>query len=451
MNESVLLVDDDPSVLRSLVRGLNSKNDSYKKHTAGNPVEAITSLKKYKPLVCVLDLQLESKLGTTSGISLISKLLEIDPQLKIIVLTGHSSEELGIKALNHGATTYITKPCNSTHLNVLIEDSLITAKLKKKYLDLVKESNPKLKGLETHNKEMREIISEINFISTTTQSTLITGETGVGKGVVAEAIHRLSPHSDGAFVRFQPANDDADLVASELFGHVRGSFTGANSNRIGLVEEAHNGTLFIDEIAELPERIQLMLLNVLQEKKYRKIGSNRNLISNFRLISATNRTSEEISKLLRKDFYHRIARFRIHLPKLKDRTEDIPFLAKNILNNFSRREKLSVYDFSPAALSWIMKYPWPGNIRELEAKVEIASQKAAYSKRSFIDKIDFEDSKNNNSISTNCNQPLKEVVKEFKYNYIMQALETNQNNKSKTAKMLSIQRSTLCNILNENG
>lgn len=453
-HQAVLFIDDDPATIRSIIRGLNSLDTKYQKLFAHNAQTGKELLISKSPSVCILDLELNLEEGPQSGFSLIHELLKIDPQLRIIVLTGHTSEEYGIKSLNLGAVTFLTKPTNTAHLNALIEDNLSTYQLKQRYKALLDTApHSQIKGLQTQNSSMKEVIESICFISTTNQPTLIFGQTGVGKGIIAKAIHALSSHASGPFIRFQANNEQQDLLASELFGHTKGAFTGANCARTGLIEEANSGTLFIDEVGELPEKIQLMLLDVLQEKSFRQVGSNSDKDSNFRIITATNRTEEEVKQRLRKDFYHRIARFCISLPDLKDRAEDIPFLAGDFLKQIAEKENLSVYHFSASALSWLVNYDWPGNIRELEAFVEVAAARASFYKRSTIE---LEDLTTNNSSTASAleseveNISFQGAVRNFKYDYIKKALELHDNNQTKTASALNIQRSTLCNILRTN-
>lgn len=452
-HQAVLFIDDDPATIRSIVRGLNSLNTKYEKLSAHDAKTGKELLISNSPSVCILDLELNVEEGPESGFSLIHELLKIDPQLRIIVLTGHISEEYGIKSLNLGAVTFLTKPANSVHLNALIEDNLSTYGLKQKYKALADTPHSQIKGLKTQNPSMKKVLENIFFISTTSQPTLILGKTGVGKGIIAKAIHALSSRANGPFIRFQANNDQQDLIASELFGHTKGAFTGANYARIGLIEQANAGTLFIDEAGELPEKIQLMLLDVLQEKCFRQVGSNIDKHSNFRLITATNRTEEEVKQRLRKDFYHRITHFSLTLPELKDRVEDIPYLADEFLKQIAEKENLAVYHFSPSALSWLVNYDWPGNIRELEAFVEVAAARASYFKRSTIE---LDDLKTKKTLSLNSRKieiqstSFQNAVRKFKYNYIRNALDLNDNNQTKTAAALNIQRSTLCNILKTN-
>lgn len=454
-HQAVLFIDDDPATVRSILRGLNSLNTKYQKFSAHDAKTAKELLISQDPSVCILDLELNSQDGPKSGFELIHELLKIDPELRIIVLTAHSSEEYGIKSINLGAVTFLTKPTNTSHLNALIEDNLTTYRLKQKYKELVNTSvnHSQIKGLKTDSLSMKKVLENLYFISTTTQPTLIFGKTGVGKGILARAIHALGNHAAGPFIRFQANNEQQDLIASELFGHTKGAFTGANLARTGLIKEADGGTLFIDEVAELPEKIQLMLLDVLQEKCFRPIGSNREEHSNFRLITATNRTEDETRARLRKDFYHRIARFCLTLPELKDRVEDIPFLADEFLKQIADKENLPVYHFSPSAVSWLTTYDWPGNIRELEASIEVAAQRASYYKRSTIELEDLSNKSSNPTLSNSIEVELcsfQDAVRDFKYHYIKNALEVHNNNQTKTAAALNIQRSTLCNILRTN-
>lgn len=451
MSNSVLFVDDDGEATLSLVRAL-------KVHFAQLEINAATSATKAKevfnlkqPAVVVLDLCLDATQGVESGFALLSYFIEADPSCRVIVLTGHSSSIHGIRAMNLGAANFLEKPANVEHLSVLIADGIQQAQIRRENSNL-KSSD---KGyLEKHvigvSKQTQELHEAIRFAAATAQAVLITGETGTGKGVCARAIHALSLRAQNPFVRYQPSFATADLVQSELFGHTKGSFTGADKSRLGLIAEAGQGTLFLDEIDELPLETQVALLGVLQEKVYRPLGSNTEHEAKFRLIAASNANIDLAvsERKLRLDLLHRMSHLRIDIIPLRNRPEDIPHLANAFLAKIRLKESLRVSSIDSAALDFLCGYDWPGNIRELEAKVESAAYRANFQKRTEILAHDF--SFNKNTIDDSSALGFHAAVENFKLKLIRVALDKHQGNQVKAAEELGLDRTSLRRILKRN-
>jgi transcriptional regulator with PAS, ATPase and Fis domain len=302
---------------------------------------------------------------------------------------------------------------------------------------------------------MTPVLESAAFAASNSRPVLLIGETGTGKGVLAQAIHkayisdpkRLQQES-GPFIRFQPSFLNSDLIASELFGHLKGAFTGANEERKGLIGEAHQGTLFIDEVDELPQEVQVLLLNVLQEKTFRRLGANSDSSSDFRLIAATNRTKVGLvtEKQLRRDFYHRIAHCTIEIPPLRKRPEDISLLAQGFVQSLVLKEKLGVQGLTDEACGVLNAHYWPGNIRELQAVVEGGVYYASYKGRRFVEAADIEISNNDNLDAKN-GIAFRKQVREFEEELVLNALRFCNNNQSQAAAKLQIDRSSFRRIL----
>jgi DNA-binding NtrC family response regulator len=299
-------------------------------------------------------------------------------------------------------------------------------------------------GPSQSSQQLRE---KLLFAAKTRQPVLLTGETGVGKGHAAKLIHELGPRSLKSFVRFQPSLSSGDLVLSELFGHLKGAFTGAHENKKGLFLLADGGTLFLDEIDELSHEVQVALLGVLQEKKFRVLGSSEEKEIDVRIVCAGNRPLEEslTNGKLRKDLYHRIAHLELSIAPLRDRKEDIPVLVNLFLQEFNEEESFNVVELSAESLKALCGYEWPGNVRELKAKVEDAAYRAAFSGRSCVELEDFGDLKLKAVSATQ--QDFRSLVNLYQLELVLDALKRNDGNQVKASADLKLDRSTLRRIL----
>ncbi|MCB0323320.1 MAG: sigma-54-dependent Fis family transcriptional regulator [Bdellovibrionales bacterium] len=446
----ILLVDDDEAALRSLERSLARLAPETRVHTATSAERALTLAAEHRPQAAVVDLTIDPVIGPESGLDLIGRLQQLDATLRLIVLTGHGANEMGVQAIERGAASFVEKPADPPHLAALIRDAVTTSSVLRQrfYGTDLPEHLAKLTGLTTRSERMRPVIEAIAYAATTDQPVLLIGETGTGKGVVAQALYKCSVDRKGPFVRFQSSHVAKDLVASELFGHQRGAFTGATEDRRGLIEEAHLGTLFIDEVDELPNQTQVLLLHVIQEGVFRRVGSNKERTSDFRLIAATNRPQARLldEGVLRKDFYHRIAHFTIEIPPLRERLEDIPQLAQQCIDDLAGRRRLSVRGIAADALTRLGSYSWPGNVRELHAVVEGGAYRAAYHGRRTIQNDDLElrrDSQRNSFAG----RSFRELVRQYEVDLVLEALRQHDANQSRAAESLGLDRSTLRRIL----
>lgn len=443
---NILLVDDDGDLVQSLARALKVKLPQFAFQVATSTEKALQFVDAYHPLVIVQDLSLDEKGGAKSGLDLLYEIQTLDPTVRVIILTGHGSLEHGIKAIQAGAASFLEKPADIDHLSVLIEDCAKQTGLKRKLFQLSKREAQDFQGILGESDAAKQIREAVSYAAQTSQAVLITGETGTGKGLVARAIHNLSPRSTNNFVRYQPNFGTADLVASELFGHIKGAFTGADYDRRGLITDADKGTLFLDEIDELPLPTQVTLLHVLQEKCFRAVGSNKVLSVDFRLISATNQDIERSinSAKLRADLFHRIGHFKIHLPPLRERISDIQAITKGVLNNLRERERVNIFDITTEALEFLQRYGWPGNVRELEAVIESAAYLAQFRNRSVIESSDL---KLGNAHSEIRIGGFNDQVEQFKATLINQALAKHAGNQVKAARELGIDRATVKRVI----
>lgn len=445
--QPLLLVDDDAETLLSLSRALLLAGHKDEILLASSLDGALQKAAKNSPAVALIDLSLNESEGVEGGFRLLQEILSNDPLCRVIVLTGHSTPQYGVRALNLGAAHFLTKPPNLEHLSALIRDGFAQYRLRKEYTSLKNSQHSKLAGLVLGSSPAsRKLRDDLLYAASNNQPLLLCGETGVGKGLCASVIHKASQRSRGKFVRYQPNFGNADLVNSDLFGHTKGSFTGATEARGGLLLEADHGTLFLDEVDELPIETQVMLLGVLQERTFRAIGSNSEQKANFRLICASNAGITECLEKgkIRRDFYHRIAHNIVQIPALRDRREDISELANHFLEEFRTKEQVNVLGFSQEVFAKLNSYEWPGNIRELYSVIEGACYRAQYLNKSYIDLDSLVLGNAQDDISS---LDFNQKVIKFKQQLVNQALANSAGNQLQAAKALGIDRSTLRRII----
>ncbi len=443
LNAKILVVDDEV-IVRESMRSWLSEEGYYVK-VAENADECFKMLGEEEFDIVFLDI----KMPEVDGIEVLKKVKEIYPIVDVVMITAYASIDSAVQAMKLGAYDYLTKPFDPEYLSVLVKKIISKRRLENENRKLKETIETTLKhvNLIGESSAMKSIIKQIEEVAATDASVLITGESGTGKEVVARAIHFASPRRFEPLITVSCGALPEGLVESELFGYERGAFTGAFYKKKGKFEAANGGTLFLDEIGELNQKMQVDLLRVLQEKEIMRIGSNKVIKVDFRVISATNRDLREMVEegTFREDLFYRLNVFNIHIPPLRERVEDIPLLVEHFVNQFRRRMGKDVEGITPQALNKLVKYPWPGNVRELENAIERAF---VISKGKYIttEDLSFLDS-HNAKISTPPALSLSEIEKQ----HILNVLKECDYNISKAAKILDIDRTTLYNKMKKYG
>ena len=364
----ILVVDDEPGIREFLQIML--EREGYEVSSAENGTEAISRFKKKKYDVVIADI----KMPKVSGLEVLSSVKEISPETKVIMITAHASFESAVEAMNQGAYDYITKPFNVDEIKVTVSNALQNNGGSGGVVGNKKEKGgvALFEGMTSSTPEMLKIFALIPKAASSKANVLITGESGTGKELVARAIHRNSPRNQGPFITINCGGVPEQLLESELFGYTKGSFTGAVTDKIGLFEAAHRGTIFLDEIGDLPLSLQVKLLRIVQEKSFKPVGGTQEISVDVRIISATNINLEEnvINGEFREDLFYRLNVIQIRIPPLRERKMDIPLLAQHFLGKYSQESGKEIRTISSYALKVLLDYSFPGNVRELENIVE---------------------------------------------------------------------------------
>ncbi len=367
---SILVVDDDDSVLELLSMRLESAN--YTTTTAPKGAEARDALKEKSFDLAVVDL----KLGEESGISLMEEMHAVVPEMPVIILTAHGSIETAVEAMKKGAYSYLTKPFESRDLLLQVEKALENRRLNYEITRLkgLLEEKYDFDNIIATADKMKRVLEMVSRIARTDSTVCIHGESGTGKELIAKVIHLASPRKDKSFVAINCAALPEHLLESELFGHEKGSFTGAIKSTKGLFTQAHQGSIFLDEIGDMALALQAKLLRVLQERQFYPVGSEKPVDVDVRVIVASKKNLEEQVRQgnFREDLFYRIHVIPVYLPPLRERKEDIPPLVDYFLKRFNRQMKKDVKGLTPMAMQKLMLHDWPGNVRELENTIEYA-------------------------------------------------------------------------------
>jgi two-component system, NtrC family, nitrogen regulation response regulator NtrX len=365
MSRRILVIDDEQGIRAAL--GQLLEYEGYEVRTVANAADGIEEYRKWRPHLVFLDV----KMAGMDGMEALKKIRELDPGATVVMISGHATIRTAVEATQLGAYEILEKPLDTDRILVMLRNAL-------SHLDL-QEENARLKEsidapFEIVGKTpvMRALMDKIEKVATTPARVLITGENGTGKELVARALHRMSPRANKPFVEVNCAAIPGELIESELFGHIRGSFTGAVADRAGKFEQAHKGTLFLDEIGDMSLAAQAKVLRVLQDNVITRIGGAKPISVDVRVIAATNKTLEnEIAAgKFREDLYYRLNVVPIHVPPLRERREDIPTLAQYFAATLSAREGIPPRSFTPDALERLSALDWPGNVRELRNTVE---------------------------------------------------------------------------------
>ncbi len=445
-NKKILVVDDDSTFCLMLQKFL-SKSE-YEVSTASNGARAL-QLVDYQPFDLILT---DYRLPDTDGILLLDEILKRHKTIPVILMTGYGDIKLSVIAIKKGALDYITKPINPQELSELVKNAFqkhtpVSEEIKK---PIAVYKNEFVSGISPAWKKIQE---HIELIAPTNLSVIIEGDSGTGKEFIARKIHEFSHRSSKKFVAIDCGTLTGEIVNSELFGHVKGAFTGALTDKKGQFELANGGTVFLDEIGNLSYEIQIKLLRVLQERVIRRIGGEGEIKIDVRLIVATNENLiSAISKgFFREDLYHRLNEFKITVSRLSQRKEDIPVFAQSFLAQANAELGKNVKYFDAAVMNQFLNYAWPGNLRELKNVV----RKSVLLCKSEVITTDNIPSEIIHQVlvptENTYTQDLKELSKNMEKDTIIQVLQQTKNNKSKAAIQLNIDRKTLYNKLKEYG
>ena len=371
MKPALLIVDDDEEIRSQLTWALTGE---YEVSVAADRLAAVELFHRHKPPVVLLDLGLPPRpADPDEGLATLAALLAVDPLTKVVVATGQSEKENALRAVGEGAYDFLCKPVDLDELKVILRRAHSMGCLEGEYRELQRALPANgFEGMLGASVRMQTVFNSIRRVATTEAPVLILGESGTGKEVAALAIHRQSPRKEGPFVPINCGAIPESLLESELFGHEKGSFTGAHMQRKGRIETAHNGTLFLDEIGELPLALQVKLLRFLQERVIERVGGRTPIEVDTRVVAATNVDLKKamVDGTFREDLYYRLAVVSIELPPLRDRQEDTVVLAKSFLNRFAAGTGRAALQFSQSALRALQQYQWPGNVRELENRIK---------------------------------------------------------------------------------
>jgi DNA-binding NtrC family response regulator len=447
----ILVVDDELSIIEVL-KALLAKG-GHKVTTASTGDQALKLLKENLYDLMITDVRLPG----IDGISLLPKAKELQSELAVIVMTAYAEVENAVSAMKNGAFDYITKPFKFDELMLTIERALSyeTALAENKFLKTTLHTKYHFDCLVGDSEPMLKIYRLIEKVARTNTTALILGESGTGKELIARALHKSSPRNSSPLVKVNCAAMPETLLESELFGYVKGAFTGANTNKKGLFETAHGGTIFLDEIGSIPMPMQMTLLRVLQEKEIRHVGGTEDINVDVRVIAATNENLEEkVAKgEFREDLYFRLSVIPVKLPPLRERKKDIPMLAMHFLAEFEKENNTKIR-ISSEAMNMLSAYDWPGNIRELENNIK---RMATLNDSGEIDITDLPpELKTNAGILTsgiftsariqssdNPSLPLKKHMKLIEKKYIKEVVDKHDGNKEKAAEALDISLATL--------
>jgi DNA-binding NtrC family response regulator len=451
-NRRILIIDDERPILLTLEALLG--RHGYQTQTAATASFGLRVLKENPPAVLLLDLQLPD----ADGLEMLGQIKDEHPETQVIILTAHDSLNNAIESIKRGAYHFISKPYAPEELLSLIEKALEKQSLLRETEQLRKKTKQLEKRLEIaetrlapvmKSKSMQEIEELIDAMAPSEANVLITGESGVGKEVIANVIHSRSRRAEKLMIKLNCAAFPQAMIESELFGYMKGAFTGAVNDFPGMIAAAAGSTLFLDEISEMPAELQTRFLRVLQEREYRPLGSTKTLKADFRVIAATNRpiASALAENRLRSDLYYRLNTFQIEIPPLRERKEDIPPLVATFLKQFAQELNKPEPEIVPEAFQKLLDYAWPGNVRELQNALEYAvvlARKEQITVKELPAEVQLpaalqQAERNSNGVAGVQN------LDDLERNAIIQALAQCHGNKKKAAQMLGIQRPTLYN------
>jgi two-component system, NtrC family, response regulator AtoC len=447
--EQILVVDDEQDLRQAIVEMLTV--DGFEVHGVASAEQALELLSQTPFDVLIADNNLPGK----SGLELLEETLSRYPELVGIIITGFGTIETAVQAIKKGAYNYLSKPFKMVELSIMVRKALKerTLRFENQYLRSQLKSKYAFDNIIGTGKSMARIFELIDSVAGLSSTVLIQGETGTGKELIAKAIHFNSPRKDQKMVSINCGAIPENLLESELFGHVKGAFTGAVQNRVGRFEQGNNGTIFLDEVGNMPLALQVKLLRVLQEREFERVGGNTSVKVDVRIIAATSSNLEQMVNegTFREDLYYRLNVIPIHIPALRDRREDIPLLIQRFIAQFCETHKLEMKTVSPPVMKALMAYDWPGNVRQLENIVErmvaLTGNRTAILPGDLPDEIQSADSFTTNG-GTIFEIPeeginFTNIVIDMERELIVQGLRKANGNKKLAAKLLNLKRTTL--------
>ena len=435
----ILIIDDDSAIRTSLSFML--KRAKYDVQAVASPKEALAVVRSVSPELILMDMNFSLTTTGDEGITLLKQVKIFRPETPVILMTAWGSIQLAVKGMQAGAFDFITKPWNNAALMLRIETALELNGKKKEEEEKKDADDFDRSHIIGKSKALMNVLETIKRISRTNASVLITGESGTGKELIAEAVHRNSPRAKKPFVKVNLGGISQSLFESEMFGHKKGAFTDAHSDRTGRFELADKGTIFLDEIGDLDLSCQVKLLRVLQEQTFEVLGDSRPRKVDIRVVSATNADLPQMvqAHTFREDLFYRINLITVHLPALRERKEDIPLLVRHFADLQCKQNGLPKVDFTPEAMEYLKGLPYPGNIRELKNLVE---RTLLVSAKETLDAEDFKAHTHQAPAPTT--QALSGLtLEELERQRIMQALEQYGNNLSQVASALGLSRPAL--------
>jgi two-component system NtrC family response regulator len=444
--QKLLIIDDDEDLRTQMKWALTTDYDVY---LAEDRPSAIALINKEQPAVITLDLGLPpNPAGVEEGFAVLDHVLDEYGNAKVIIITGRGEKEHALRAVGKGAYDFFYKPIELDELKVVLKRAFHVSRLEQEQRELRQRlSGDTFEGMIGTSTKMQDVFSAIRKVATTDAPVLIRGESGTGKELVARAIHRLSIRASRPFIPINCSAIPENLIESELFGHEKGTFTGAHVQRKGRFEMAEGGTLFLDEIGDLPLSLQVKLLRFLQEKTIERVGGREQIEVDTRIVAATNRDLEEAMRkaTFRDDLFYRISVINISLPPLRERSADIVLLAKSFLDRYANESRKKIKGFSSQVIEALERYTWPGNVRELENRI----------KRSVImsegKKITLEDLEMQSVAGVKQSILLKDARENLEKELILKAIARNENNLTKAASDLGISRPTLYDLMGKLG
>ena len=447
MKSKLLIVDDDEEIRTQMKWALNRE---YEVFLAEDRPRALEAFRSAQPLVTMLDLGLPPYPNDpTEGLAALSEMLAVDPAAKVIIVSGQGEKENALRAVGAGAYDFLCKPVELESLKFQLARCFYVAELEREHRELQRTlgSADAFEGMLGKSPVMQEVFGLIRKVAPSNAPVLLLGESGTGKEMAALSIHRRSARKEGPFV---PINCNAiaeNLLESELFGHEKGAFTGADRERAGFIETASGGTLFLDEIGELPLPVQVKLLRFLQEQTFQRVGGRQTLQGDVRMVTATNADlKQRISRgEFREDLYFRLAVVAVHLPPLRAREEDVALLAQAFLKRYAALNGKTDLSFSPDALRVFTRYPWPGNVRELQNRVQRAVIMSD-DNRIGLEDLELAEA----SIKMPC-MTLKEAREHAEREVVQATLKRNAGKITTTALDLGISRPTLYELMEKLG